>query len=234
MGFAIAQKIEIRTLDDLERVCPGTLSPADKTYLEETHHIDLKVAAERGYRTVEDGEVLRTLGFKKYQWSYVPGLLQPIWDFRGHIVTFMWRANKPRLNKKGEPVKWDAIEGSPKVLDIHPRNLQDVKNPSRRLIVNEGPAKGDWFVSRGYCAVSLQGVTTFRGSNQFRGITTLQDWDEIGLNNRSVIIAFDQNIATNPDVHRAAIRFSKMLSRRDARVFFLDWGTMSKNVKEAA
>jgi len=85
---------------------PDPLSPTHRAMLEEGSGISSGVIAARGYRTVTSKAELGRLGFTTDQ-RRVPALLIPVWDLSGEVATYQLRADAPRINRQGKPVKYE-------------------------------------------------------------------------------------------------------------------------------
>jgi hypothetical protein len=64
-------------------------------------------------------------------------------------------------------------------------------------------------------------VWNWRGRNRYGGKLAVGDWDDIALNDREVILAFDSDVVRKPDVHKALTRLSEFLKYRGADVRYL-------------
>ena len=60
--------------------------------------------------------------------------------------------------------------------DVHRVSNLSSGNPQTPLWVTEGTPKGDALVSQGVCAIALNGVWGFRGTNAHGGKVVLPDW----------------------------------------------------------
>jgi hypothetical protein len=190
------------------------LAEHHKKMLIEESSIDPKVVEARGYRTVDIQSELMRLGFSERQCNK-PGLLVPVYSPTGDIATYQYRPDKPRIDKKGRPVKYETPSGSRMVLDVHPFAREMLGNPSIPLFITEGLKKSDALVSRGLCAVTLLGVWSWRGTNEHGGKTVLYEWDYVALNNgRRVYIVFDSDVMLQPGVHEALRRVKALLESR--------------------
>jgi Domain of unknown function (DUF3854) len=200
----------------------------EKMLIEESS-IDPKVVEARGYRTVETKSELRRLGYSDSQCNK-PGLLIPVYSPTGDIATYQYRPDKPRIDKKGKPVKYETPSGTRMVLDIHPFAREMLGNPSIPLFITEGLKKSDALVSRGLCTVTLLGVWSWRGRNGDGGLTALTEWEYIGLNGREVYIVFDSDIMLKLGVYRAMVRLMAFLEGRgaDVRIIYLPPGEGAK------
>lgn len=195
-----------------------TLLPQHKKLMADSG-ISPEVADARGYRSVFTKAELRRLGFGEQQCK--PGLLIPIWGVTGAIASYQLRPDTPRIGRRGKPLKYETPRGSRMVLDAHPLIRAQLGDPRVPLIVTEGVRKADSAVSRGLCCISLLGVWSWRGSNEFGGKTALSDWDQIALNGRTVYICFDSDVMINPAVHEAMSRLKDLLEARGAMVSFI-------------
>ena len=184
----------------------------EKMLLEESG-ISQEVVEARGYLTVDTRSELKRLGFSERQCNK-PGLLIPVYSPAGDIATYQYRPDKPRIDKKGKPVKYETPSGSRMVLDVHPFARKRLGNPSIPLFITEGIKKGDALVSRGRCAVALLGVWNWRGRNDEGGLTALAEWDYVALNGREVYIVFDSDVMLKPEVHKAMVRLKAFLESR--------------------
>ena len=172
------------------------------------------VAEARGYRTIEKKVELKTLGFAERQCN-PPGLLIPIYSPTGEIVNYQFRPDQPRIDRDGKSVKYETPSGSRMVLDVHPFARKMLGNPSVPLFITEGIKKGDAFVSRGLCTVTLLGVWSWRGTNEHGGKVALYEWEYVALNNgRRVYIVFDSDVMLKPGVHEALRRVKALLESR--------------------
>jgi hypothetical protein len=191
-----------------------------------------EVAAERGYFSALRKSELERLGFGRTQ-QLVTTLVIPIWSVRARLESYQLRPDKPRLNDKGKPRKYEMKTGGKMLLDAHPRLTRSrgdgiplIADPSAPLLITEGVPKGDAAVGIGLCCVALVGVWNFRGTNDAGGKTALADWESIALNGRVVYIAFDSDVMIKPGVAGALRRLKGFLESRGAtvRVIYLPTG----------
>ena len=78
------------------------------------------VAAERGYLSALRKSELERLGFGRPQ-QLVITLVIPIWSVGFQVESYQLRPDKPRLDDKGKPRKYEMKAGSRMLLDAHPR-----------------------------------------------------------------------------------------------------------------
>ena len=194
------------------------LAAQHRQYLE-SRGVTPNVAAERGYRTASKAKDVLALGFGKSA-ANPPALAIPVWAPwpTPDPALFQIRPDHPR--RKGERIlKFEMPWNSTMHLDVHPSMLQHVGNPALPLIVTEGIVKADAAVSRmGVCTVGLAGVWNWRGSNTDDGKVALADWEHVALADRHIVVAFDSDVMTKPEVGAALERLGSFLHRRGAHV----------------
>jgi P4 family phage/plasmid primase-like protien len=213
--------------------------PADKFFpdrtpnragLEPRHRQELyasaisdKVIDGRGYQSVlrtntdlRHESLLKRNGIAKAVWSDMqryPGMLMPQYSPTGELRPGLYKPDKPRYDDKGRPRKYEAPQGRPPVLDVHPFNRDRICDPTVPLWVTEGIKKGDALTTAGQCAISLSGVFNWRSSSG-----TLGDWEDVPLRGREVILCFDSDAATNRNVATAMRRLGRWLKSKGASV----------------
>lgn len=165
------------------------LADHHRRMLTEESGIDPIAVEERGYRTVEKKADLKRLGFSDAQTS-TPGLLILIYSPTEEKTLYQFRPDEPRV-RNGKIVKYETPRGSTMTLDVHPFARERLGDPTTPLLITEGSKKGDALVSRGFCALALIGVWTWRGTNARGGKTALPDWEYVALNERRIYIVFD-------------------------------------------
>lgn len=193
---------------------PATLSDAHRDELERGSGIDPGIIAERGYRTVTaDNLPSRFPGYQRKD-----GLLIPIHSVWGTVAALQVKPDKPRV-RNGKPIKYETIPGTALCLDVPTRVLPHLGNPEIPLWITEGAKKVDAALTMGIAAViGLQGVYGWRGTNGSGGKTALPDWEAVALNERHVLLAFDSDCMTKPEVRGALDRLAAFLHKRGAKV----------------
>ena len=179
-----------------------------------------EVARARGYVSVDTKKRLENLGFERYQRS-VPGLLIPARRADGSVWGYQYRPDEPRTTKAGTVIKYETPKGQRNGIDIPPGARDAADDPSVLLLVTEGARKADAAVSAGIACVSLNGVDGWRGTNGKGGKLAVADWNDIALNGRRIVLAFDSDVRVKPGVRAALGRLAGYLPTRDATVEYL-------------
>ncbi len=234
------------TLFDQSNANPPITAPCDVPLevLLDAHHLTSvlgftipEIIRERGYRTMRDCAAdraeLRRLGFSDRQVRGFPILLIPTW-FDGAIVTYEIRPDTPRL-RDGKPVKYDSVPSSAKRLNVLPRFRDWLRDPKRPFLITEGAKKADALakVFPDAAIASISGVTGWKGRNDYGGVTLLTDFDHVAFNDgRFVGIIFDIDTLTNKMVRNAQDRLAKILERKGANVYVLDWTKLPEIMRE--
>ncbi len=174
-----------------------------------------EVALARGYRSVERRARLTELGFSSAQ-ARVPALLIPIWNIHGEVALHQLRPDEPRIDNRGRAVKYETVARARMVLDVPPAVRDKLGDPAIPLWFTEGVRKADAAVSAGLCCVALLGVWNWRGTNEQGGKVALADFESIALNGRAVVLAFDSDVVTKPEVRLALERLRAFLESRGA------------------
>jgi hypothetical protein len=206
----------------------GGLSERHLTMLCEESGISGEVIAARGYRTVTDEKELIPLGFSTAQ-RRTPGLLIPGFGPDGSNGFYSFRPDSARVienrrkresdgSYKQRVIKYETPANSGVRLDCPPACFGQVKDPNTPLWITEGAKKADALASRSLCALSLNGVWSFKGKNEFGGVTWLADWDYVALKGRDVRIVFDSDVMQKPEVRKALERLTAHLQRKGAHV----------------
>lgn len=188
------------------------LSAKHRHMLEVERGISPEVIAARGYYTETDPANLRALGFAPYQ--CLPGLVIPETTTAGVQVGWKLRPDNPRRDAKtGKVIKYENPAGARHQIDVPPGVVAFLRNPSIPLYITEGSPKADAAWSRGLACVSLGGVWAF-----LRERLVIPDLDDIDLDGRLVLIAFDSDVMRKPSVREALERLAAAVERRGAIV----------------
>jgi hypothetical protein len=184
------------TRHDVERTLRRRLDYRYREIVRESG-IDPLVAAERDYYLEKTKKGLERLGFTRKQ-QKAPAMVIPRFSPSGEEIPPQIKPDSPRLVEsrgKVREIKYDYPPNSPVRLSVHPRTVKVLRDISYPLWVVEGDKKGDALVSHKAAAVVLQGVDCWNAP---------QDWEEIKLYGRVVIIALDADVMINPRSKSAA------------------------------
>jgi len=166
-----------------------------------------RVRTARGYRTIcHQSEVPGEFA----GWQRRLGLLVPTHSPDGKTKGHQLKPNKPILRKSGKAPKYETPDGSKTTLDVNPLMLEAVRYGDSDLWVTEGCKKVDSLASRGEPAVGFIGVWNM-AVPKTKGTVPLSCWQHVRLRGRRVIIVFDADAQTNPDVQEALRRAVTML-----------------------
>lgn len=190
------------------------------------HHLDHlhtsgisdEVIKERGYESVLGKKRLADLGFSSAQ-QRAPGILFPLHAPDGSPAGYQYRPDHPRMNTNGKLLKYETPTGGNIRLDVPPRCRPGLADPSIDLWFTEGIKKGDALATHSLCATVLLGVWGFKGKNPMGGITVLADFDSIALKGRRIIIAYDSDVSTKPEVKQAMERLGEHLRRKGDKLY---------------
>jgi P4 family phage/plasmid primase-like protien len=113
--------------------------------------------------------------------------------------------------------KYLIQDGKKSRLSTHPRCEEQLKDSAKPLWITEGQKKMLALVSKGVCAIALDGVYSFGGKAE-PGHPILNDWEHVALNGRQVKIAYDSTTRHNPDEMQALHQHTAFLKKRGALV----------------
>jgi hypothetical protein len=188
----------------------GYLSQKHREMLVRDSAIDPSVALERGYKTVRRRSEL--VEFQDYQRRL--GLYVPLYSPDGITRSAQIRPDKPRMDKKGKPIKYDTPVGARQIIDVHTSMRDRARSGCGRLWVTEGTKKGDALTSRGECVVVLAGVWNWKVKDTWADL--LPCWDYVALDGREVLIVFDSDVMVKLEVQLALERLVEALEDRGA------------------
>ncbi len=182
----------------------------------EASGIDPEVALERGYYLEKTKVGLQRLDFTRAQ-QQAPAIVIPRFSPSGEKIPPQIKPDAPRRVESGgkvREVKYETPAGSSVRLSVHPRTVKMLRDARYPLWIVEGDKKADSLVSRGAVAVALQGVSCWN---------VPQDWEEIKLHGREVIMAPDADVMVNPGVQRELDKQTTFLKDRGAKIKYLRW-----------
>ena len=188
--------------------------------LETESAIAPETISARGWFSVTEKKTHGELGFGRTL-QYIPTLVAPI---HGVVADEPpWYIHRPDHTpvKGGRPRKYLIPFEMKMALDINPLVRENLTSAEWPLFITEGSRKVDALISAGAKAVvGLIGVWNWRGSNDHGGKALLPDWEWVHLDDRTVIVVYDSDVAINPAVQHAMDRLGAMLNRRGANVSF--------------
>jgi hypothetical protein len=190
-----------------------TLSDSHRRQLKASDISD-EVATARGYLTIRRrSEVPDEFA----DWQRRLGLLVPTHSPDGQTSGYQLKPNKPIRRKNGDAPKYETSAGSRITLDVNPLMLEQIRDGDGDLWVTEGPKKVDSLTSRSEPTVGIIGVWNFAEPGS-KSTIPLACWKHVRLRGRRVIIVYDADARTNPDVQEALRRLVAMLEELGAIV----------------
>lgn len=181
--------------------------------------ISIEVIKERGYLSVlgPRDKRLEEWGFTKTQRR--SGIIMPVHGVDGKVINRILRADKPRSNDDGKPIKYEQPKGTQVRFDIPPRCLKNIDDPKVPIWIVEGVKKADALAAAGAeCVIGETGVWGFRGKNDKGGKTVIADFERIAWNGRQVFIVYDSDMWTNRHVAAAFLDLKNLLIGKEATV----------------
>jgi hypothetical protein len=195
-----------------------TLLERHQKELIEGSGIDPAVVDARGYWSATSSDQLRALKFSDRQSKLVPGLVLPVHGPVGSNGLYVLKPDSPPVDADGKRQKYLLPWKATPRLDVHPRCVSMLADPSIDAYMTEGIKKGDALASRGYCAIALLGVSMIKAKNDFGAPVLLADFDLIAWKGRRVYVVFDSDVMFKRSVQRALERITAHLTRMGAIV----------------
>jgi hypothetical protein len=186
------------------------------------------IAAMRGYRSIT-AEQAQECGFSPSQAR--SGIEISRHNTQGIVDDLpQLRPHEPRVNDKGKPVKYELPAGARHVLDVPPRSQPHITDITIPILITESIIKADAIESAippdTYCVLDINGVYGWRSNGapltDFRDIRFCEKKHGRIIRRRDVVLLFDSDTATNPDVATARYQLAQHLERLGARVRFVD------------
>ena len=196
-----------------------TLAPHHRALLEQGSAIDPAVIAERGYWTATSWPQLDGLLFRGTQKfpDCFPALVVPQHDPSGEYTYSVIRYDRPPVRKNGRVMKYLQPAAVGLRLDVPRRCVEGLRDPGRPLWWTEGARKADALASVGLVAVNTPGVDGWRSPS------AIPDLYGIPLKGRDVVLAYDSDALTNPNVRRALESLAAWMKQKGAVISVLDW-----------
>lgn len=213
-GKRLESKIEVtpELIAQVVRELPEKLDSLHFTILRTDSSISPEVVTQRGYRsiTADNLSLLRRLGFSE---KHGAGLLIPVRGLDGKIVSCQVRFDRPVTFEdpktgKRKRLRYQSPSGMDLRIDFPDRPLVD----GETIWIVEGMKKADSLRSRGIYAIAILGVWGALGKQGRKDFAKI-DWQD-----RHVIIGFDSDVLTNPNVKKAESATAKMLQESGATV----------------
>jgi Protein of unknown function (DUF3631)/Domain of unknown function (DUF3854) len=171
-------------------------------------------AAARGYETVTELKRLAELNIPAKQ-RRLPGLLVPGHRKNGDVAGYQYRPDQPPPEGVKD-IKYVSPVRQPNYIDIPVGFGALLDNRAIPLWITEGAKKADCAAMNGLMCVSINGVYGWRGTASDGNKVALGDWEDIPLNGREVVIAFDGDVARKKEVRAALSRLATFLASRGA------------------
>lgn len=194
---------------------PPYLSPEHRAELNGSR-INSALIESRGYMTVGADWRDRLVDMGCPAWAVreddaFPALIIPMYDAKtGAYIGYQLKPRVPQLPPgRDKTVKYVSPKGMANRLDTHPAVRDLVLDPAKPLWITEGMKKADSIASLGYAVVGLTGVWNWRREDK-----TLAEWEDIPLTGRTVIVCFDSDALTNPQVRHAMNRLVAWLRKK--------------------
>ena len=195
---------------------PPNLTPAWIEYLEQ-RAIRPEIARQRGYDVVLSGRrkanldgrfaTMHRLGPDGGLYIPLRGLLDPDGD------ACQLRIEDPKPDRDGKLRKFRVPAGQKNVLATHPATIDLLGESGQVIIIAEGITRVDALAGYGIPAVGLTGCSNWKGGNPSKAIP---DFDALGIRGNRFLLAFDGDVTSILNVHRAAQGLADLLLGKGA------------------
>ena len=205
------------------------LLPEHLSELQEGSGINRETIDGRGYRTVTSKATLRRYGFGVAQGGEGPWLFIPLYSPDSDFKTpsgYQIKASVPRVDSQGKVMKYEFPKGTMSIMDVHPSQAGRLADVSVPLYITEGTKKADAAVSHGLLALSVPGVWGWKA-----GQLPHEAWNVIPLQGRKVLLAFDSDATTKPNVWDALAALLTFLKKRGALVQVISLPVLTEGTK---
>lgn len=181
-----------------------------------TSRLDLGDASRLGIEIVDSAQS------HDPSWPDVPALLLHYYDLEGKRVDGMLRARvlEQRVGAFGAVDDRRYLQPSGTTPHAYYPTIVDwqaiAKDPAQQIVITEGELKAACACRAGFSCVGLGGVWSWRSARL--GWSTLPSFESVTWAHRDVVIAFDSDAQTNPDIAAATAALAKDLGARGALV----------------
>ena len=177
-------------------------------------------AKKRSLKLLSTKQTQETTKTDNYAGSFVWSYLIPYFDIKGKRVKDYWRVRylEELLGKFGPLEKSRRYTGpkGAKIRTYFDPTLdwaKELKDDDLLTMIVEGEKKAQCAVNDGVVAIGIGGVDCWR-----QGGELLPDLAAISWKGRDVVLFFDSDYKSNPDVQRALIKLDRELRKRGATV----------------
>lgn len=155
------------------------------------------------------------LNWPKYPPRRASAMVFPYCDAAGELIYHRAKPDSPRNDRKGKPIKYETPKGHANRLYLPPGVAAKFADTTCELLITEGEKKALAASQIGFPCLGLVGIF---GWKEARREALLSDFNVIAWSGRPVVIVFDSDAASKPEVRDAAARLAKQLQNLGARV----------------
>ncbi len=148
------------------------------------------------------------------------GYVMPYFDIKGkEINNFRFRFLEELLGKDKKAVRYSQVKGTEPRLYFPPCIKWDniLKDSSITITFTEGEKKAYKACKEGVPTIGLGGVWAFKSKKLQKNL--IDDFKDVILSDRKVLICYDNDLQTNEDVLKALRAFAKELNNEGAYPF---------------
>jgi hypothetical protein len=175
------------------------------------------VSRARGYQTITRRSALRAYGFSPEQ-CRTPGLLIPVYDAGGRLITYQIRTDEPRIDRGVGAVEYEVCHGRQSALDVPPACASLLSDAEIPLYITDEVLKADSAASQGLCCIDLVGLWATSDESDFQKRLNPGDWDGIVLDHRLVRFVYDADSTHRPETRSTVAILQEFLWSRQARI----------------
>lgn len=198
----------------------GRMTPEHLAHLRTSGLSDETIALAGLYSLRSPGAVAEALGYKAWRHGGGAIAFPIVRPGRADPELVRVRPDQPRI-RKSKPVKYDQRRGTGVVVFYPPRTRAGRLADNSVCVWTEGEKKALALDQLGYCAIGLTGVHGAHDTDERKrsGRWTLHPWlrEDLRVEGREHVIAYDSDAATKRQVMEAARRLAAMLLAAGAR-----------------